>query len=157
MTIQDNSAVIGATVEPTAIAADAGAPYRRNVLIATMEYDIEDWNIKIKIGGLGVMAQLMGKSLGHQDLIWIVPCVGGVDYPENEDERSMPFNITVLGQHYQINVRTHIFRNITYVLLDAPLFRKQTKAEPYPPRMDDMESAVYYSAWNQCIAEAIER
>jgi alpha-1,3-glucan synthase len=39
---------------------------RRCVLIATMEYDIEDWNIKIKIGGLGVMAQLMGKNLGHQ-------------------------------------------------------------------------------------------
>lgn len=30
---------------------------RRTILIATMEYDIEDWNIKIKIGGLGVMAQ----------------------------------------------------------------------------------------------------
>ena len=39
--------------------ADAGAPNRRTVLIATMEYDIEDWAIKIKIGGLGVMAQLM--------------------------------------------------------------------------------------------------
>lgn len=39
---------------------------RRTVLIATMEYDIEDWNIKIKIGGLGVMAQLMGKNLEHQ-------------------------------------------------------------------------------------------
>jgi alpha-1,3-glucan synthase len=39
--------------------ADAGAPNRRTVLIATMEYDIEDWGIKIKIGGLGVMAQLM--------------------------------------------------------------------------------------------------
>lgn len=52
---------------------------RRTVLIATMEYDIEDWEIKIKIGGLGVMAQLMGKNLGHQDLIWCVPCVGGVE------------------------------------------------------------------------------
>jgi alpha-1,3-glucan synthase len=31
---------------------------RRSVLIATMEYDIEDWAIKIKIGGLGVMAQV---------------------------------------------------------------------------------------------------
>ena len=29
---------------------------RRTILIATMEYDIEDWNIKIKIGGLGVIA-----------------------------------------------------------------------------------------------------
>jgi alpha-1,3-glucan synthase len=32
---------------------------RRTVLIATMEYHIEDWNIKIKIGGLGVMSGLM--------------------------------------------------------------------------------------------------
>lgn len=48
---------------------------RRTVLIATMEYNIDDWNIKIKIGGLGVMAQLMGKALEHQDLIWVVPCV----------------------------------------------------------------------------------
>ena len=38
---------------------DGGAGKRRTVLIATMEYDIEDWKIKVKIGGLGVMAQLM--------------------------------------------------------------------------------------------------
>jgi hypothetical protein len=24
-----------------------------------MEYDIQDWKVKVKIGGLGVMAQLM--------------------------------------------------------------------------------------------------
>ena len=30
---------------------------RRTVLIATMEYDIEDWNIRIKIGGLGVVSK----------------------------------------------------------------------------------------------------
>ena len=36
---------------------------RRTVLIATMEYDIEDWNIKIKIGGLGVMAQYVSPLL----------------------------------------------------------------------------------------------
>ncbi len=48
-------------------------PKRRTVLIATVEYNIDDWNIKVKIGGLGVMAQLMGKALGHQDLIWVVP------------------------------------------------------------------------------------
>lgn len=43
---------------------------RRTVLIATMEYNIDDWNVKIKIGGLGVMAQLMGQALEHQDLVW---------------------------------------------------------------------------------------
>ncbi|KAL4797044.1 hypothetical protein BDV19DRAFT_397901 [Aspergillus venezuelensis] len=134
--------------------AFAGAP-RKSVLIATMEYDIEDWGIKIKIGGLGVMAQLMGKNLGHQDLIWVVPCVGGVDYPEDQPGESM--FVTVLGNPYEVKVQYHVLNNITYVLLDAPVFRQQTKAEPYPARMDDLDSAIYYSAWNQCIAETIKR
>lgn len=138
----------------TALAANMGGN-RRMVLIATMEYDIEDWAIKIKIGGLGVMAQLMGKNLGHQDLIWIVPCVGEVDYPE--DQRVEPMSVTILGNPYEVQVQYHTLRNITYVLLDAPVFRQQTKSEPYPPRMDDLDSAIYYSAWNQCIALAIKR
>ena len=49
---QNGPATFGATVKST---AKAGAPHRRVVLIATMEYDIEDWDIKIKIGGLGVV------------------------------------------------------------------------------------------------------
>ncbi|KXT07823.1 hypothetical protein AC579_7083 [Pseudocercospora musae] len=128
---------------------------RRTVLIATMEYDIEDWNIKIKIGGLGVMAQLMGKNLEHQDLIWVVPCVGGIEYPV--DELAMPMTVAVMGKTYDVNVQYHKLRNITYVLLDAPIFRQQTKTEPYPARMDDLDSAIYYSAWNQCIAQALVR
>ncbi len=48
-------------------------PKRLTVLIATMEYEIEDWGIKVKIGGLGVMSSLMGKNLKHQDLIWVIP------------------------------------------------------------------------------------
>jgi alpha-1,3-glucan synthase len=128
---------------------------RRTVLIATMEYDIEDWGKKVKIGGLGVMAQLMGKNLGHQDLIWVVPCVADEEYPI--DTPADPMTVTILGTQYEVQVQYHTLRNITYVLLDAPVFRKQTKAEPYPARMDDMDSAIYYSAWNQCIAEAIRR
>lgn len=143
--------------EESPLFADVGGPHRRVVLIATMEYDIEDWSIKIKIGGLGVMAQLMGKNLGHQDLIWVVPCVGGIEYPDDPDEVAEPMEITVLGRIYQIQVRTHRLRNITYVLLDAPVFRQQSKSEPYPPRMDDLDSAIYYSAWNSCIAETIRR
>ena len=133
----------------------AGTTGRRTVLIATMEYDIEDWEIKIKIGGLGVMAQLMGKNLGHQDLIWVVPCVGGINYPA--DTRAEPMHVTILGISYVVEVQYHTLRNITYVLLDAPVFRAQSKTEPYPARMDDLDSAVYYSAWNQCIALAIQR
>ena len=128
---------------------------RRKVLIATMEYDIEDWKIKVKIGGLGVMAQLMGKNLAHQDLVWVIPCVGGVQYPM--DTPGQPMTIEILGNEYQIQVQYHIVRNITYVLLDAPIFRQQTQSDPYPPRMDDLDSAIYYSAWNQCIAEAMRR
>ncbi|KAL4897915.1 hypothetical protein BDV59DRAFT_198175 [Aspergillus ambiguus] len=132
-----------------------GSARRRNILIATMEYDIEDWAIKIKIGGLGVMAQLMGKHLGHQDLIWVVPCVGGVEYPVDQPAESM--FVTVLGNSYEVKVQYHVLKNITYVLLDAPVFRQQSSAEPYPARMDDLDSAIYYSAWNQCIAQAIQR
>ncbi|KAK5655969.1 hypothetical protein OQA88_5107 [Cercophora sp. LCS_1] len=128
---------------------------RRKVIIATMEYNIDDWDIKIKIGGLGVMAQLMGKALEHQDLIWVVPCVGGIDYPV--DQRAAPMYVPIMGKEYEIEVQYHQVQNITYVLLDAPVFRQRTKADPYPPRMDDIDSAVYYSAWNYCIAETIRR
>ena len=138
---------------------DMGAP-RKKVLIATMEYNIDDWNIKIKIGGLGVMAQLMGKALGHLDVIWVVPCVSGLDaYPNGYpiDERAEPMVVTILGEKYTVDVQYHKHRNITYVLLDAPVFRLQSPSKPYPDRMDDLDSAIYYSTWNQCIAEALRR
>ena len=97
----------------------------------------------------------MGKNLGHQNLIWVVPCVGGVEYPT--DQPGEPMVVTVFGKEYRVSVQYHTVRNITYVLLDAPVFRKQTKSEPYPARMDDLESAIYYAAWNSCIAETIKR
>ncbi|KAK3317605.1 hypothetical protein B0T19DRAFT_469342 [Cercophora scortea] len=142
------------------IGMEMGGP-RKTVVIATMEYEIEDWAIKIKIGGLGVMAQLMGKALGHLDIIWVVPCVGGLEnrhpngYPI--DQRADPMVITILDAQYTVEVQYHKLRNITYVLLDAPIFRLQSPAKPYPDRMDDLDSAIYYSAWNQCIAEALRR
>jgi alpha-1,3-glucan synthase len=139
----------------TAVEAAIGAPNRRKVLIATMEYNITDWNIGVKIGGLGVMAGLMGKNLGHQDLIWVVPCVGGIDYPVDQPIPS--FWVRILSTDYEVKVQTHQVANITYVLLDSPVFRAQTKKDPYPARMDDLDSAVYYSAWNQCIAHAVDR
>ncbi|KAK4501124.1 hypothetical protein PRZ48_006930 [Zasmidium cellare] len=126
---------------------------QRTILIATMEYNIDDWNIKITIGGLGVMSQLMGKNLPN--LIWVVPCVSDIEYPIDEVADSM--SVTMLGQTYKVQVQYHQHKNITYVLLDVPVFRKQTQSEPYPARMDDIESAIYYSAWNQCIAQAIQR
>jgi alpha-1,3-glucan synthase len=130
---------------------------RRKVLIATIEYNIDDWNIKVKIGGLGVMAQLMGKALSHLDLVWVVPCTEGIEYPDNEEERAEPMVVKILDNFYTVTVHYHVVDNITFVVLDAPIFRTTNKANPYPPRMDDIDSAIYYSTWNQCIAQAMVR
>lgn len=64
--------------------------------------------------------------------------------------------VGIMGQEYHINVHYYVSNNITFVLLDTPVFRKRTSVEPYPPRMDDLESGVYYSCWNQCIAQIMK-
>lgn len=132
-----------------------GPGEKKTVLIATMEYNIDDWNIGIKIGGLGVMAKLMSSALDHVNLIWVVPCVGGIEYPMDEPAESM--FVQIMGESYEVHVQYHKYKNITYVILDAPIFRQQTKAEPYIARMDDIESGILYAAWNSCIAETIRR
>lgn len=81
--------------------------------------------------------------------------IADTKYPTDRPAESIA--IKVLGGMYEIKTQYHVVENITYVLLDAPIFRQQTKAEPYPTRMDDLESAVYYSAWNSCIAEVMGR
>ncbi|RMZ91848.1 hypothetical protein DV736_g892, partial [Chaetothyriales sp. CBS 134916] len=142
-----------AVTSPVALALS----HPRTILLATLEYLIEEWGIKIKIGGLGVMAALMAKHLKHHQLVWVIPCVGGVDYPFEPDSEARPIIVQVSQQSFKVQVHVHVIENITYFLLDAPVFRRRTKAEPYPPRMDDFESAVYYSTWNQCIAEICRR
>lgn len=42
-------------VSTAVLAEETASTNRKTILIATIEYDIEDWNIKVKIGGLGVM------------------------------------------------------------------------------------------------------
>ncbi|KAL6710193.1 Cell wall alpha-1,3-glucan synthase ags1 [Coniothyrium glycines] len=128
---------------------------KRRVLIATMEYDIPDYDIDIRVGGLGTMSTLMGKHLTEYDLIWVIPCVGGIVYPRGSIGK--PILACVSGRTVEVQVFHHTLKNVTYVMLDSPVFRCQTKTQPYPTRMDDMQSAIYYSAWNSCIAEAIRR
>jgi hypothetical protein len=48
-----------------------------NVLIATLEYEIPDLKIKVRIGGLGVMSSLIGNHLVDTKLFWVVPMIGG--------------------------------------------------------------------------------
>ena len=128
---------------------------RRKVLIATLEYEIIDWKLKVKIGGLGVMSSLMGKSMTDVDLIWVIPKVKDLEYPPGDP--ADPIEVIIFGEPYLIEVETHTLDNITYIILDSPVFRAQTKADPYPARMDDLSSAIFYSTWNQAIAAAVRR
>ncbi|KAF5383371.1 hypothetical protein D9757_008431 [Collybiopsis confluens] len=128
---------------------------RRTVMIATLEYEIMGWNIKVKIGGLGVMSSLMGKAMTDVDLIWVVPKVKDLEYPSGDPDE--PIEVVIFRESYLINVETYVVDHITYVILDSPVFRSQTKADPYPARMDDLSSAIFYSAWNQAIAATIRR
>ncbi|PCH38049.1 glycosyltransferase family 5 protein [Wolfiporia cocos MD-104 SS10] len=128
---------------------------RRKVLIATLEYEIIDWKLKVKIGGLGVMSSLMGKAMTDVDMIWVVPKVKDLEYPPGEPAE--PIEVIIFGEPYLIEVETHVLDNITYVILDSPVFRAQTKSDPYPARMDDLSSAIFYSTWNQAIAATVRR
>jgi alpha-1,3-glucan synthase len=128
---------------------------RRKVLISTLEYEIIDWKLKVKIGGLGVMSSLMGKAMSDVDLIWVIPKVKDLEYPPGDPAE--PIEVIIFGEPYLIEVETHILDNITYISLDSPVFRAQTKADPYPARMDDLSSAIFYSTWNQAIAATVRR
>ena len=128
---------------------------RRKVLIATLEYEIIDWKLKVKIGGLGVMSSLMGKAMSDVDLIWVIPKVKDLEYPPGDPAE--PIEVIIFGEPYLIEVETHVLDNITYVILDSPVFRAQTKSDPYPARMDDLSSAIFYSTWNQAIAATVRR
>ncbi|KAG6856082.1 hypothetical protein H0H87_007521 [Tephrocybe sp. NHM501043] len=127
----------------------------RQVLIATLEYEIFDWDIKVRIGGLGVMSSLMGTAMSDAHLTWVVPKVGDIEYPVGEP--ADPIEVIVFGQTYFVEVETHVVDNVTYVILDSSVFRGQTRSNPYPARMDDLSSAIFYSTWNQAIAATIRR
>jgi hypothetical protein len=65
-----------------------------------------------------------------------------------DGEPADPIEVIIFGESYLIEVETHVVEthvldNITYVMLDSPVFRAQTKA--YPARMDDLSSAIFYS------------
>jgi len=128
---------------------------RQQVLIATLEYEIIDWKITVDIGGFGGMPSLMGKAMTDVDIIWVIPKVKDLEYPPGDPAE--PIEVVIYGEPYLIEVETHVLDNIIYVILDSPVFRTQTKSDPYPACMDDLISAVFYSTWNQAIAATIRR
>ena len=149
--VQKLSRDIAAGKRPNLPDRDIGLP---TILIASLEYEIPDWSIKVRIGGLGVITSLMGNYL-QNNIIWLVPMVGDVKYPECE--ACEPIIVTIYGKDFSIGVYTHTVKNVKYILLDAGIFKTRTRKDPYTAKMDDLESAVFYSAWNQCIAEVICR
>lgn len=54
----------------------------------------------------------MGQALEFQDLVWVVPCVGGVEYPQADVAESM--FVEILGNEYEVEVQYHRLKNITY-------------------------------------------
>ncbi|KAI9613753.1 hypothetical protein KEM48_003646 [Puccinia striiformis f. sp. tritici PST-130] len=84
---------------------------RRKVLIATLEYEITDWKLKVKIGGLGVMSSLMGKAMHDVDLLWVIPKVQDLEYPQAEP--APPIEVTIFGEKYLIELQIHKLDNIT--------------------------------------------
>lgn len=88
-------------VVPTKSGAVIGWPEdpakpRRKVLIASLEYEILDWKLKVKIGGLGVMSTLMGKAMTDVDLVWVIPKVKDLEYPAGE--YADPIEVTIFGE-----------------------------------------------------------
>ena len=75
----------------------------RKVLIATLEYKIIDWKLKVKIGGLGIMSSLMGKSMTDVDMIWVVPKVKDLEYPPGEPIE--PIEIVIKEQRFHSTCR----------------------------------------------------
>lgn len=118
---------------------------RRTILIATRGYEINDWDIRIDNGSPGTTPHLMSKNLAHLDLVWVVPCRGGIVNPE--DQRTNPITVTVFGSGSIVQVQYHRLRNTTFLLLDTPTFRAQAEEEPYPRRMEDIDTAFYCFSW----------
>ena len=82
--------------EATPVATDlqvSNGSYDKSVLIATIEYEISDWSVKVKIGGLGAMASLQAKTSQARELFWVVPCFGDIHYPTSLGE---PLPVQVL-------------------------------------------------------------
>ncbi|KAI9604229.1 hypothetical protein H4Q26_003843 [Puccinia striiformis f. sp. tritici PST-130] len=115
---------------------------RRKVLIATLEYEITDWKLKVKIGGLGVMSSLMGKAMHDVDLLWVIPKVQDLEYPQAEP--APPIEVTIFGEKYLIELQIHKLDNITDLLL--VLESKYRRNLPKNPDLDIYHINDYHGA-----------
>jgi len=101
------------------------------------------------------MSSLTGKSMTDVDLIWVIPKVKDLEYPPSDPADLI--KIIGFGEPYLVEAETHMLDNITYVILDSPVFRAQTDADLYPTRMHNLSFAIFYSTWNWAIAATFKR
>jgi alpha-1,3-glucan synthase len=87
------------------------------------------------------MTSLMAKTMHDVDLIWVVPKVQGIEYREARTQECV--KVTSFGQDFVVGVSEYVFNNVTYVLLEHPVFYGQSPLVPYPERMNDLSSAIY--------------
>jgi alpha-1,3-glucan synthase len=134
-------------------AAPRAPTRRKRVLMASLEYEIPDWKVRVRIGGMGVITSLTFHV--DADYYWVVPKISGVQYGECEELPAI--TVEILGLQYGVRLYAHTHRNVVFLLLECGPFYGVSATNPYPARMDDLESAVFYSTWNQCIAELLRR
>lgn len=84
---------------------------------------------------------MMARSMTDTNLIWVIPKVDGPNF--GTGTVCPPIVVTIFDQAYEVHVEEYVFDNITYILLESPVFQTQTPAEPYPKRMDELTSAIY--------------
>lgn len=119
---------------------------RRTILFATMQYKIKDWNSKISVLDVEFMALMVSSYREDPDLMWIIPCFQGMNFPQGQ--QAEPMIVTISGvDDYVVQVQYHFVQNITYVLLDSLIFQTQTDDVPYSWSAHDMRSVVCYSTW----------
>ncbi|KAJ3967771.1 hypothetical protein EV361DRAFT_952918 [Lentinula raphanica] len=99
---------------------------QRTVLIATLEYEILPF------------PQLKVKERRPS----LAPKVRELVYPSNLGDPMEPIEVVLFGETYLVEVEVYVYQHISYVLLDSPVFRAQTKADPSHERMDDLSSAI---------------
>jgi alpha-1,3-glucan synthase len=97
------------------------------------------------------MTSMMARCMSDVNLIWVIPKVSGIAYPRAVPKP--PIYVTIFGKVYQVHVEEYLYKNLTYVLLDSPVFMAQSPQEPYPQRMDELTSAIYCELASTPIAD----